>query len=165
MSQAPDQRSVSQEARNTNGIGGGVSARHVTARVRVGEMVEVRGKAEILATLDERGRLDGMPFMPEMFQYCGQPFPVYKRAHKTCDTVSGNSRGLTLEDSVHLDLRCAGKAHGGCQAGCLLFWKEAWLGDPSPRHLPRHRLPPRRQRPARPLGSDPRAPNRLSRGP
>ena len=129
MSQAPDRReSVSQEARNTNGIGGGVSARHATARrVRVGEMVEVRGKAEILATLDERGRLDGMPFMPEMFQYCGQPFPVYKRAHKTCDTVSGNSRGLTLEDSVHLDLRCTGKAHGGCQAGCLLFWKEAWL--------------------------------------
>jgi len=24
-------------------------------------------------------------------------------------------------------LRCDGAAHGDCQAGCLLFWKEAWL--------------------------------------
>ena len=29
---------------------------------------------------------------------------------------------------MHLeDLRCDGSAHGGCQAGCLLYWKEAWL--------------------------------------
>src|ERR1700757_665267 len=103
-----------------------------TRRVRVGEMVEVRSKAEIIATLDERGRLDSLPFMPEMFQYCGQRFPVYKRAHKTCDTVSGNYRSLTLEDGVHLDLRCDGSAHGGCQAACLLFWKEAWLRPVAP---------------------------------
>jgi hypothetical protein len=25
------------------------------------------------------------------------------------------------------DLRCDGSAHGGCQAGCRLYWKEAWL--------------------------------------
>jgi hypothetical protein len=84
----------------------------------LGEMIEVRSKAEILAMLDERGRFDGMPFMPEMFQYCGQRFPVYKRAHKTCDTVSGDCRSLALEDGVHLDLRCDGSAHGGCQAAC-----------------------------------------------
>src|SRR4051794_17968284 len=24
-------------------------------------------------------------------------------------------------------LRCDGSAHGGCQAGCRLYWKEAWL--------------------------------------
>jgi hypothetical protein len=28
-----------------------------------------------------------MPFMPEMFAFCGIRFQVYKRAHKTCDTV------------------------------------------------------------------------------
>jgi hypothetical protein len=26
-----------------------------------------------------------------------------------------------------LDLRCDGKAYGGCNALCLIFWKEAWL--------------------------------------
>src|SRR5690242_3042732 len=49
------------------------------------EWVEVRSRREILATLDQRGRLDGMPFMPEMFQYCGKRFRVFKRADKTCD--------------------------------------------------------------------------------
>jgi hypothetical protein len=33
-----------------------------------------------------------------------------------------------MANAVHLDnLRCDGSAHGGCQAGCLLFWKDAWL--------------------------------------
>jgi hypothetical protein len=88
--------------------------------------VEVRSKEEILGTLDEKGRLEDLPFMPQMFQFCGQQFSVYKRAHKTCDTVNPiGSRWLS--DGIHLDLRCDGKAYGGCQAACLIFWKEAWL--------------------------------------
>jgi hypothetical protein len=95
--------------------------------LKAGEWVEVRSKEEILATLDERGQLDGLPLMPEMFKFCGQRYQVYKRAHKTCDTVSGAYQGRALPDGVHLDLRCDGAAHGGCQAGCLIFWKDAWL--------------------------------------
>ena len=41
-------------------------------RLCAGDWVEVRSKAEILSTLDENGRLEGLPFMPQMFQYCGQ---------------------------------------------------------------------------------------------
>src|SRR4029077_9007249 len=70
--------------------------------------------------------LDGLPFMPQMFQYCGKRYRVYKGAHKTCDTVFP-VRGRKLADAVHLDIRCDGKAYGGCQAGCLIFWKTAWL--------------------------------------
>ena len=33
-----------------------------------------------------------------------------------------------MANAVHLEgLRCDGEAYGGCQAGCLMFWKEAWL--------------------------------------
>lgn len=88
--------------------------------------MEVRAKEEILLTLDSEGRLDGMPFMPEMFAFCGQRFRVYKRAHKTCDTVFP-VRGRRVDRAVHVETRCDGSAHGGCQAGCLIFWKEAWL--------------------------------------
>ncbi len=94
--------------------------------VKAGDLVEVRSKEEILRTLDKSGCMEGLPFSPQMFGYCGQRFHVYKRAHKTCDTIAG-SGGRHLEGGVHLDLRCDGKAYGGCQAGCLLFWKEAWL--------------------------------------
>jgi hypothetical protein len=101
----------------------------------VGDWVEVRSKEEILRTLDPNGQLDGMPFMPEMFRYCGQRFQVYKRAHKTCDyTTSYPYHTRRLEETVHLETRCDGESHGGCQAGCLLYWKQAWLkpvsGDP-----------------------------------
>jgi hypothetical protein len=94
---------------------------------RPGELVEVRSKAEILGTLDRNGRLEELPFMPEMLQYCGKRFRVYKRAHKTCDFVT-NTGSRRLERTVHLeDIRCDGAAHGGCMAACLIFWKEAWL--------------------------------------
>ena len=97
-----------------------------TSNLKAGDWVEVRSKKEILETLDSKGQLDGMPFMPEMFAFCGQRFRVYKRAHKTCDTVFP-VRGRRVEGAVHLETRCDGQSHGGCQAGCLLFWKEAWL--------------------------------------
>ena len=92
-----------------------------------GDVVRVRSSQEILATLDTDGRLEGLPFMPEMLQYCGQVFTVSRSAHKTCDTVT-KTGGRRLNDTVHLaDLRCSGAAHGGCEALCLVFWKTAWL--------------------------------------
>src|ERR1700690_3194893 len=95
-------------------------------KLSVGDWVEVRSKEEILRTLDADGQLDGMPFMPEMFAFCGKRLQVYKSAHKTCDTVFP-VRGRRVHEAVHLDTRCDGSAHGGCQAGCMIFWKEAWL--------------------------------------
>ena len=61
------------------------------SKLQAGDWVEVRSKEEILRTLDKQGRLDGLPFMPQMFQYCGKRFRVFKRAHKTCDTIAINS--------------------------------------------------------------------------
>lgn len=97
-----------------------------TEPLRVGDLVEVRTADEILATLDEDGTVDRLPFMPEMLRFCGGRYRVTSRAHKTCDSIEFD--GLRrMHDTVHLDLRCDGEAHGGCQTGCLLFWKEQWL--------------------------------------
>jgi hypothetical protein len=96
--------------------------------LRVGEWVEVRRAEEILATLDGKGELEGLPFMPEMLAFCGRRLRVYRTAHKTCDTISGRLVARRMERVVHLEgARCDGAAHGGCQAACLVFWKEAWL--------------------------------------
>ena len=102
------------------------SGKNGRLNLHVGELVEVKSEAEILATLDQEGKLQSLPFMPEMLQYCGRRFRVLKRADKTCDTIRGTWR-RRMRDAVHLDLRCDGQAHDGCQALCLLFWKEAWL--------------------------------------
>ena len=104
------------------------SATILSARgLRVGDLVEVRSADEIMATLDERGELENLPFMPEMLKFCGQRLTVDKVAHKLCDTIGGS--GLhKMENAVHLtNSRCDGTAHGGCQTACLLYWKEAWL--------------------------------------
>jgi hypothetical protein len=99
-------------------------------RLRAGDQVEVKTAAEILATLDEAGCLDGMPFMPEMLAFCGRTMRVAAVAHKTCDTKC-KTGGRSIEACVHLeDSRCDGSGHGGCQARCNLFWKEAWLRRP-----------------------------------
>jgi hypothetical protein len=100
--------------------------------MKTGQWVEVRPKEEILGTLDKRGQLEGLPFMPQMFEYCGKRFRIYKIAHKTCDSVIVNGalqyKSRSMERTVHLEsLRCNGLAHGGCNAACLIFWKEAWL--------------------------------------
>jgi hypothetical protein len=96
-------------------------------KLRSGDWVEVRSKQEILTSLDRAGQLESLPFMPEMFAFCGRRFRVSKCAHKTCDPVNG-LYGRRMPRSVHLeDLRCDGSAHDGCQAGCLYYWKEAWL--------------------------------------
>jgi hypothetical protein len=98
-----------------------------SSSLRPGDWVEVRSKEEILATLDANGRLDGLPFMPEMLQSCGKRLRVFQRAHKTCDTVT-QTGGRRMSHAVHLeDSRCDGAAHSGCEASCLLFWKDAWL--------------------------------------
>lgn len=95
--------------------------------LRAGEIVEVRSREEIFSTLDKQGKLDALPFMLEMLQYCGKQMKVYKRAHKTCDTID-KTGGRRMINAVHLEgSRCDGSAHGGCEAACLIFWKEAWL--------------------------------------
>ncbi|MGW6500981.1 hypothetical protein [Nonomuraea angiospora] len=104
--------------------------------LKVGDVVEVLSAEEILATLDAKGELDSLPFMPEMLRYCGQRLTVHKVANKLCDTMTRTGM-RRMEDAVHLTgSRCDGSAHGGCQTACLLYWKTAWLkrvdGPPTP---------------------------------
>jgi Protein of unknown function (DUF4038)/Putative collagen-binding domain of a collagenase len=70
---------------------------------RTGDLVEVLSKEDILATLDQHGRVDGMPFMPEMLEYCGKKFRVGAVAHKTCDTVRKRG-GRLVRATVYLVL-------------------------------------------------------------
>ena len=98
--------------------------------LKVDEWVIVRSRDEILSTLDQQACLDGLPFQPEMLAYCGRRMRVAKVAHKTCDNIK-KTGGRRMLNAVHLEgSRCSGAAHGGCQADCVFFWKEAWLRRP-----------------------------------
>ena len=98
-----------------------------------GQWVEVRSLSEIVATLDEQGTLDGLPFMPEMIAHCGKRFRVKRFANKTCVNADSVFIGR-LDECVVLQMlsRCDGSAHQGCQMGCQFFWKTAWLFSVDP---------------------------------
>jgi hypothetical protein len=97
------------------------------AKLRPGELAEVRSLPEILATLDERGCLDGLPFMPEMAAYCGHRYPVHRRVEKIWEYAHGSGMRRMRNAVLLRTLRCDGRSHAGCQAACQLVWKEAWL--------------------------------------
>ncbi len=104
--------------------------------LRKGDPVEVRPMAEIRATLDEKGTLGGLPFMPEMIRFCGRRFTVSRRAEKTCvdlGPLGYDIREFRDNDVVILDdLLCTGEGHDGCGRACVLFWKQAWLRKVQP---------------------------------
>ncbi len=65
--------------------------------------------------------------MPEMLRHAGRRYTVTRRVDKICDTIAATG-SRRMHATVYLeDLRCDGSGHGGCQAGCKLYWKEAWL--------------------------------------
>jgi hypothetical protein len=99
-----------------------------SARLRRGDLVEVKTPSEILATLDAEGAIDHVPFMPEMTEFLGRRFWVFGRAMTTCASGADWPRGFRANDVVTLvGARCSGAAHDGCQKACLIFWREAWL--------------------------------------
>jgi hypothetical protein len=121
-----------------------VGVRATLSGLKVGDLVEVRSAEEILATLDERGELENLPFMPEMVAFCGQRLTVHKIAHKVCDTIS-RSGMRRMTNAVHLTgSRCDGSAHGGCQTACSLYWKEQWLRRVDSESEPAPSSPPQR---------------------
>ncbi|HTR48595.1 MAG TPA: hypothetical protein VMM16_14530 [Verrucomicrobiae bacterium] len=101
------------------------------AKLRRGDLVEVRPPEEILRTLDSAGTSDQLPLMREMAEFCGKRFRVARTVVKVCASgMKGGSvlRGFRTEDVVILDdLRCSGADHDGCQKACAIFWRDAWL--------------------------------------
>ena len=86
-------------------------------QLRVGDRVRVKSIEEILSTLDSDGKVEGLPFMPEMVAFAGRTLPVDAVTHRTCGTVkicetSGTTRHM--EGAVHLrGVRCDGSCTRG----------------------------------------------------
>lgn len=94
--------------------------------LKAGDLVEVKSAAEIWATLNAEGKSRGLFFMPGMWDYCGRRLRVLHRIDRIMSEKTGEMRALS--QTVILEgVTCNGKAHGGCQRGCYVFWKDTWL--------------------------------------
>ena len=91
-----------------------------------GEIVEVKSKDEIIATLDYKGRNRGLEFTPEMLKYCGKRMRVLKRVDRMIIEKTGKMRQIA--NTVLLEeANCDGQNHGGCPRNCYCLFREIWL--------------------------------------
>jgi hypothetical protein len=96
--------------------------------LRVGTKVTVKSADEILATLDSNGRFEGLPWMPQMVDLCGKSATIVRWVTSSCVPTEDGVVYGGVTDAVLLDVgHCDGGSFGGCQMGCPLIWKTAWL--------------------------------------
>jgi len=92
-----------------------------------GEWVEVKSIEEIFQTLDNGKRYKGLFFMPDMENFCGKKFRVFKRVEIIKLEETGEVRKLKTPSVFLEGVFCNGEQHEGCDRACFHFWKEAWL--------------------------------------
>jgi hypothetical protein len=92
-----------------------------------GDLVEVKSWDEIHATLDEEGRLEHLPFMPEMLAMCGRRARVFRCAHRIFDYRKSRRMRHMSGAVLLVGVVCNGSAHGACDAACVIVWKAAWV--------------------------------------
>jgi hypothetical protein len=93
----------------------------------VGDVVEVKSWSEVKMTLDETGRLENLPFMPEMRAMCGQRARVFRAMHRLFDYRKTRRMRHMVGTVLLVGTTCDGSSHGGCEAACFPIWKSAWL--------------------------------------
>jgi hypothetical protein len=98
-----------------------------TTSFKAGDMVRVRSKEEIQATLNRWGELKGCSFMPEMWPYCSTTQRVLKPMERFLDERDyrvKKSKGIVLLEGAI----CQGTTNfGRCDRSCFFFWREEWL--------------------------------------
>ncbi len=89
-----------------------------------GELVRVRRRDEIVATLDARGMNRGLPFGGDMAEQCGREFRVQRRVERIVAEDTGRLR--SVRDTVFLEHSICDR-YLGCARGMPFMWREAWL--------------------------------------
>ncbi|MEN6350712.1 MAG: hypothetical protein ABFD08_15120 [Syntrophomonas sp.] len=98
--------------------------------LKVGDLVRVRSEEEIIATLDQKGKLKGCGFMKNNGQerYCGSVQRVNNIINLFIDernmSVARKAKGLVMLEGVVCE---GGQGIGRCDRSCLMFWREEWL--------------------------------------
>jgi hypothetical protein len=95
--------------------------------LRCGDWVTVKSAKQIYSTLDEKDKLNGLTFTPEMVKFCGRQFKVLKVLNKIIVESTGELRRIKTPTVLLEGAFCDGAQHGGCDRSCLCFWREAWL--------------------------------------
>ncbi|CAN5829447.1 hypothetical protein BH23ACT10_BH23ACT10_17780 [soil metagenome] len=92
-----------------------------------GDLVQIKSREEIEATLDRNNNNRGMSFDVEMLKYCGRFAKVKSRVERLIDETSGEMLELANECIILDNVVCDGDFHRFCPRGMYPFWREIWL--------------------------------------
>jgi hypothetical protein len=92
-----------------------------------GELVQVRSKEEIIATLDSENRNRGLVFDSEMLPYCGGIYRVLRRVNRIIDEKTGKMMNMKHPCIVLEGVVCQSDFHRLCPRAIYSFWRESWL--------------------------------------
>ncbi len=97
------------------------------SKLMAGDLVRVRSRSEIEATLSHWNALKGCGMMEEMWEYCGTTHRVMKRVERFLDErdyLMKKTQGIIILENVI----CNGTVDfGPCDRSCFFFWREEWL--------------------------------------
>jgi hypothetical protein len=95
-----------------------------------GELVQVKSRKEIYATLDKHSKNRGLYYDVEMWRFSGGTFRVLRRVEQIVNEKNGRMiklpNGCIILDGVY----CSGERSTHrlfCQRGIFSYWREIWL--------------------------------------
>lgn len=98
----------------------------ISLDLKPGELVRVKTREEIQATLDSFGRNRGLAFAPDMLRFCGGTYRVARPVKKAVNEYTAQAR--EVRNTVALeDVTCSGIAQRCCPRACYHLWREIWL--------------------------------------
>jgi hypothetical protein len=98
----------------------------IALNLQRGELVEVRSRKEIVATIDPAGKNRGLRIDYEMLRHTGKRFRVLRRVDRIILEVDGKER--EIQHTVLLEgTECEGLCRRGCSRSSYPMWREAWL--------------------------------------
>jgi hypothetical protein len=92
-----------------------------------GELVRIKPKADIMATLNRESRNRGLGFDAEMARHCGRRARVLRRVDRCIDESTGRLLHMKNPCIVLEGIVCEGAYTANCPRAFYSFWREIWL--------------------------------------
>ena len=111
--------------------GPGTRQEPVDLDIQPGDLVRVRERKQIAATLDEKGFNRGLSFDREELPYCGRTMRVIDRVDRIIDEKTGRMLKIRKDCLILKGAVCQGErtpGHWFCPRQIHAYWREGWVG-------------------------------------
>jgi hypothetical protein len=98
-----------------------------TPMLQPGDLVEVRGREEILSTLNAKDKGRGLRFYGCMWKHCGHRYRVLAPISRLIDEMTEKEVPRIVNTYLLDGVVCDGISYRGCPRACYWLWRDAWL--------------------------------------